>query len=195
MASTDEYEEQTLSIPSLIFVAVLGFFAIRYFMSSRSASSASRTSTRGRRINPDQVEHIAQMFPQLSRRDIVWDLQRNGGSVAATTERILTGHGLETPPQSFQPEIPAPSTPVASATTSAPAKPPNPDLITKYNLQSKLRTDQAETSAMESSPNAGGSGWSANKTERQQMLQRRRDEMILAARRKMEERDKGKRPA
>ena len=35
------------------------------------------------------------MFPQLSTRDIIWDLQRNGGSVAATTERILTGRGLE----------------------------------------------------------------------------------------------------
>lgn len=26
----------------------------------------------------------------------MWDLHRNGGSVAATTERILTGRGLET---------------------------------------------------------------------------------------------------
>jgi hypothetical protein len=25
----------------------------------------------------------------------MWDLQRNGGSVAATTERILGGRGLE----------------------------------------------------------------------------------------------------
>lgn len=25
----------------------------------------------------------------------MWDLQRNGGSVAATTERVLTGRGLE----------------------------------------------------------------------------------------------------
>jgi coupling of ubiquitin conjugation to ER degradation protein 1 len=36
------------------------------------------------------------MFPQLSTRDIMWDLQRNGGNVAATTERILTGRGLDT---------------------------------------------------------------------------------------------------
>jgi hypothetical protein len=34
------------------------------------------------------------MFPQLNRRDIMWDLQRNGGSVAATTERILGGGSL-----------------------------------------------------------------------------------------------------
>lgn len=31
------------------------------------------------------------MFPQLSRRDIAWDLSRNGGNVAATTERALSG--------------------------------------------------------------------------------------------------------
>jgi hypothetical protein len=47
-------------------------------------------------VDPAQVEQISQMFPQLSTRDIMWDLQRNGGNVAATTERILTGRGLET---------------------------------------------------------------------------------------------------
>lgn len=47
------------------------------------------------RVDPAHVEQIAQMFPQLSRREIMWDLQRNGGSVAATTERVLSGRGLE----------------------------------------------------------------------------------------------------
>ena len=32
-------------------------------------------------------------------------------------------------------------------------------------------------------------GWQTDKAERQKMLQRRRDEMILAARRKMQEKD------
>ena len=36
------------------------------------------------------------MFPQVGRREIQWDLQRNGGSVAATTERILGSGRLET---------------------------------------------------------------------------------------------------
>lgn len=45
--------------------------------------------------DPRHVEQIAAMFPQVSRRDIMWDLQRNGGSVAATSERILSGN-LET---------------------------------------------------------------------------------------------------
>jgi len=33
-------------------------------------------------------------------------------------------------------------------------------------------------------------GWSANKAERQTLLKRRRDEMVLAARRKLEEKDR-----
>lgn len=37
--------------------------------------------------------------------------------------------------------------------------------------------------------------WSADRNERQANLQRRRDEMILAARRKMEAQEKGKAPA
>ena len=45
--------------------------------------------------NPADIEQIAQMFPQIPRRDIMWDLQRNGGSVSATTERVLGTGGLE----------------------------------------------------------------------------------------------------
>jgi coupling of ubiquitin conjugation to ER degradation protein 1 len=93
MASTTD--EATLSIPSLAFVAVLSFFIIRYFMSSRSPSGDGISRRNGQRFTPAQVEQVTQMFPQLNRRDIMWDLQRNGGSVPATTERILRGRGLE----------------------------------------------------------------------------------------------------
>lgn len=92
-------EEATISIPSLAFVAVLGYFIYRYFFSSsRSNADRSHTSSsrnNGLRFTPAQVDQIAQMFPQLSRRDIMWDLHRNGGSVQATTERVLTGQGLD----------------------------------------------------------------------------------------------------
>ncbi len=142
------------------------------------------------------------MFPQLSRRDIMWDLQRNGGSVAATTERVLGGRGLERvcsnrflnaifssdylqAPPSFQPVIPI-STNAAStaAIASAIPKAAEPDLITRYNLQSRISSKGKEKE--EPTPETG---WAANKDKRQEMLQRRRDEMILAARRRMQERD------
>jgi hypothetical protein len=98
MSSTIE-EEATISIPSLAFVAVLGYFIYRYFFSSprsgADANSSSSSRNPGLRFTPAQVDQISQMFPQLSRRDIMWDLHRNRGSVPATTERVLSGRGLE----------------------------------------------------------------------------------------------------
>lgn len=90
-------DEPSLNISSLLTLAVVSFFVLRWFFNRDEGSSAGgRPRGRGNVVDPAQVEQISQMFPQLSTRDIMWDLQRNGGSVAATTERILTGRGLET---------------------------------------------------------------------------------------------------
>lgn len=90
-------EEPSLNIPSLLTLAVVSYFVLRWFFNrDESSAGGSRGRGRGNVVDPAQVEQIAQMFPQLSTRDIMWDLQRNGGSVAATTERVLTGRGLET---------------------------------------------------------------------------------------------------
>jgi coupling of ubiquitin conjugation to ER degradation protein 1 len=90
--------EPSVNIPSLVTLAVISFFVIRWFLNRNSPDTANAVvaQARGRIIDPAQVEQISQMFPQLNRRDIMWDLQRNGGSVPATTERILTGRGLDT---------------------------------------------------------------------------------------------------
>jgi len=127
----------------------------------------------------------------------MWDLQRNGGNVVATTERILSGRGLEVPPQSFQPPLPVPASSTAP-TTATQAKPLQPDLITRYNLKAKLaeeatRRTSSEGPEPEASSDSGGKqkqgqAWSQNKVERQALLQKRREDMILEARRKMEAR-------
>jgi hypothetical protein len=90
--------EPSVNIPSLVTLAVISFFVIRWFLNRNNPDTANAVvaQARGRIIDPAQVEQISQMFPQLNRRDIMWDLQRNGGSVPATTERILTGRGLDT---------------------------------------------------------------------------------------------------
>jgi len=90
-------EEPSLNIPSLLTLAVVSFFVIRWFFKrdDEPGAGGSRTRARGHAVDPAQVEQISQMFPQLNTREIMWDLQRNGGSVAATTERILSGRGLE----------------------------------------------------------------------------------------------------
>jgi len=189
-------EEQTINLPQLLILILLAGLAIRYFFfSSSPTSSQSRSATPANNLRAREadVERIQQMFPQVSRRNIMWDLQRNGGNVVATTERILSGRGLEVPPQSFQPPLPvAASSSVAStASTPAQAKPSQPDLITRYNLKAKLaeeasRRENSESVEEESGKQKQGQAWSQNKGERQALLQKRREEMILAARRKME---------
>ncbi|PSN63785.1 hypothetical protein BS50DRAFT_576402 [Corynespora cassiicola Philippines] len=176
--------EQTLNIPQVIVFLVLTVLAVRWYFAKPSGTQqpAQRAPPR---INPAQIDQIAQMFPQLSRRDIAWDLQRNGGNVAATTERVLSGRTLDPAPPSFNPP-PSRSNP-PSRTATPPTKPAQPDLITRYNLKSKLSTTTSGSEEPQKSK-----AWSQDRNERQANLQRRREEMILAARRKMEEKDKAK---
>lgn len=108
--------------------------------------------------------------------------------MAATTERVLGGRGLDNPPPSFQPNIPAQEP--ASGSSSGVQKrgaPSQPDLITRYNLQGRItgKGKEAEPSEEERMK----SSWSADKAARAENLKRRREEMILAARRKMEARE------
>ncbi|KAL4917276.1 hypothetical protein BDW62DRAFT_86909 [Aspergillus aurantiobrunneus] len=179
-------EEPSLNIPSLLTLAVVSFFVFRWFFKRDADSSApgARGRARGNVVDPAQVEQISQMFPQLSAREIMWDLQRNGGNAAATTERVLSGRGLDAPPPSFQPLIAIPPTgvPAAQPAPSSTPKSDGQDLITRYNLSAKV----AEANGAESAPKSSPGGWSQNKEERQRNLQKRRDEMILAARRRME---------
>lgn len=86
-------QQQTISIPSLLFFAAFTALTIRYFFFGKSSVSAPQTNPRA--ANPADIEQIATMFPQIGRREIIWDLQRNGGSVAATTERILSRGSLD----------------------------------------------------------------------------------------------------
>ncbi|MCJ1485014.1 hypothetical protein MMC06_005187 [Schaereria dolodes] len=199
----------TLNIPQLAFVLLLSVVIIRYFFFSPSSASTSPSSSqssifpgreaRGRAADPRHVDQVATMFPQVGRREIQWDLQRNGGSVAATTERILSRGGLEAPPPSFQPPTP-PYTPSAPSSTSSASTPSHgPDLITRYNLSSKLSQHSIPDSSTAQGGRGGGGeggrpgakkgGWSQNKSERQALLQQRREEMVLNARRKMEEKE------
>jgi coupling of ubiquitin conjugation to ER degradation protein 1 len=206
---------EQVNVPSLLVILALSGLIVRYLFfstpaSSRAQQQATRESSTARNREAAAAQ-LQQMFPQVDRRTLLWDLQRNGGNIAATTERVLAGR-LETvgflfslpvriwdiglanergkiqPPQSFQP--PPPPTPPAAAapsqttTTLADSKPSAPDLITRYHLQDKLAPTSSEP--QETETGKGAKGWSSNKEERQSLLQRRRDQMILEARRKME---------
>ncbi|EME79690.1 uncharacterized protein MYCFIDRAFT_212290 [Pseudocercospora fijiensis CIRAD86] len=188
-------ESQTsINIPQIIAVAVVGFLAIRWWMSKPTTTTGgtNRSSQRSRPVDPAQIDQVASMFPQLDRRSIAWDLQRNGGSVEATTERVLGGRGLETPPPTFQPDLPnTPATTTGSARNSSSAgksELSRPDLITRYGLQSRVGGKGKEAVLSEEQKRMAR-GWSSDKVARAEGLKRRREEMILAARRKMLEKD------
>ncbi|KAI0387678.1 hypothetical protein F5Y04DRAFT_240738 [Hypomontagnella monticulosa] len=177
--------DEQVSLTSLILIIVLGGLIIRYLFFSPTAQTPrpARDAQSASRAREAAVERIQQMFPQVDRRTILWDLHRNGGNITATTERILAGR-IETPPVTFQPPpppaSPSPSRTAQTQTHKAPPKPNEPDLITRYKLQNKISANSETESATKAK------AWSSNRDERQAALQRRRDEMILAARRKME---------
>jgi len=197
----------TINIPQMIILTLVGVLVFRWFLSSSnnatrpaSVTASSSQSRQAVRITPAQVELVTGMFPQLSRRDILWDLQRNGGNVQATTERVLSGRGLEVvslttesmtsvntrqPPQTFQPPMLNPASTPAVRRPVVEAK-KGPDLIQRYKLDTKLE-EPAEQASEETK-----AAWSSSKSDRQTMLQKRREEMILAARRKMMEKSKDK---
>ncbi|KAF1980280.1 hypothetical protein BU23DRAFT_495672 [Bimuria novae-zelandiae CBS 107.79] len=180
--------EQTLNIPQILVFLVVTVLVARWWL-NKPGAAATPTLAANRRINPAQIDQLAQIFPQLDRRTIAWNLQRNGGNPQAITETMLGGRSLQEPPVSFQLPPSRTATPTGAQRQPAsrqPAKPSQPDLITRYNLMSKV--GQAATTSVEEQPK--GKAWSQDRNERQANLQRRREEMILAARLKMEEKAK-----
>ncbi|UKZ73953.1 hypothetical protein TrVFT333_001607 [Trichoderma virens FT-333] len=194
--------DEQISLPFFAIVLLVSGLIVRYlfFSGPRPERPPTRTAEQIFRSREVAVQRIQQMFPQVERRSILWDLQRNGGNIQSTTERILAGrletlvikltlgiiNGslrllsnhllLETKPPSGS----------SGPATKQPEKPSQPDLITRYNLKSKIDEGAATEEKKESEEDKKGKGWSSNRDERQSALQRRRDEMILAARRKME---------
>lgn len=85
-----------ISLPYLLLVVVIAGAILRFLFFSSNSDTSSAAAQRHNPINvlrtrEAAVERIQQMFPQVERRTILWDLQRNGGNIQATSERILSG--------------------------------------------------------------------------------------------------------
>lgn len=88
---------EQISLPALLVVVVVLGLILRYLFSGSTPrpSPSSRSPEAIRRAREAAVDRIQQMFPQADRRHLLWDLQRNGGNIQSTTERVLAGR-LET---------------------------------------------------------------------------------------------------
>lgn len=88
---------QQISLAYVILFIVIGGTIVRFLFfgtpqpAAPAWTGASRNPLAVLRARDAAVERIQQMFPQVDRRTILWDLQRNGGNIQATSERILAG--------------------------------------------------------------------------------------------------------
>jgi len=175
-------------------VVVIAVLSYRYFAGPADGPGGStRTdprqgSSRGRQVTPAMVEVIQAMFPHLPPSSIAYDLSRTG-SVEITTNNILSRNTLPPAPQDspYHQLFPSPQAPQASSHSSPIVSTPN--LIAKYQLSGRL----AEEVPLEAVPpqDTKGKGkapsqWSQSQSEREATFRRRRDDMILKARRKLE---------
>lgn len=73
--------------------------------------------------------------------------------------------------------------PAAPAAVAGPSKPKSqPSLIDRYNLQGRVQSDSAISSALTPEEIAGKSVWEDSADKREAMLRERKAQMILAAR-------------
>ncbi|SGY20864.1 BQ5605_C016g08158 [Microbotryum silenes-dioicae] len=118
------------------------YFTYRYFFGQRYV------------VPPASIDTVANMFPNIPRASIRYELERTRNNVEATVERCLSQGRLPEPPASFFADLssenppttpqrptppasraPAPTTPSTQASTSAT---PSPSLIQRLRLQDKI---------------------------------------------------------
>lgn len=90
-------EAQTISLPQILVFLGVGFLIVRWFLSSSTPAALGArngATAHGSRVNPAHVEQLMSMFPQLDRRTVIWELQRNGGNVNRIAETVLGGGRL-----------------------------------------------------------------------------------------------------
>ena len=94
------------------------------------------------------------------------------------------------PPPSFQPQLPPTATTAPNASSADKEKPM--DLITRYNLSAKVGGAENGNQEEDASQSQNQGIWAESRGQRQELLRKRREEMVLAARRNFEKESKGK---
>ena len=117
------------------------------------------------------------MFPNIPANQIAFDLSRTR-NVEATIEKLLSGTTLPSPPQDSR--FAAWNQPrQAQAEQVTKQEPAKDDLLKRYKLEHRKDEQPKEQSY----------SWSKNRAEREATLKKRKEDAILAARRKLLEQD------
>jgi len=181
---------------------------------SGSANVAKILGFKPKNVTPEMITSVRSAFPDIPTENIHYDLLRTG-SVELTVNRLLERGYLDAPPAAYRrafppaPQTSTTSTATTTATKTTQAKPPT--LIQRFNLESKVGTEPATSlneavswdgsgpipsaakgkgKAVETIVSAGAaSKWEATAEQRQQSLQQRKEAMILAARKRLLEKE------
>ncbi|KAH9916741.1 uncharacterized protein BXZ73DRAFT_80989 [Epithele typhae] len=177
----------------VVAVAVI-VLVVRWAASSgKDASGAPSPSSvlgfRPRNVTNEMVDAVHNMFPDIPKDNIRFDLLRTGDTQLTST-KILERGFLPAPPPAYytiyprSADTPAPAQPAATP-AAGPSKPKQPaNLLTRYHLESRAASTGVSVAA--SPEQAGGKAvWEDTAEKREASLRERKAQMILAARERM----------
>ncbi|KAJ8654811.1 hypothetical protein O0I10_009532 [Lichtheimia ornata] len=175
---------------SILVAVVLILVALRWMLGGsqqlpEQQGNARRGSPRRpqHRATPQMIEMVRNVFPNIPTAAIVADLQRTG-NVERTIDNALRDGGLPLPP----PPTPPPTTnnnsnEASSSSSNAQSSSHFSNLVQRYHLE------KADGSQELAEPEKV---WGTTADKRQEVLRKRKEFMVLQARRKMMEKQKEK---
>ncbi|KAF8342592.1 uncharacterized protein EI90DRAFT_3115173 [Cantharellus anzutake] len=179
-----------------VVVALVVIFGIFRWWSKPDAqtsngATSSRTVSLGFRphnVTPTMISTVQSAFPQEPRENIYYDLLRTG-NVQVTCNKLLEKGFLPTPPPTFFTLYPqSTNVPVAPLR----AQPEPPASATPSNLITRLGLDDRLSEPVGTLPKIDGkTTWLSTAEEREASLKERKAQMVLAARRRLLEKQKG----
>lgn len=139
----------------------------------RARNGSSDTVRSRRQVTDSMIEVVQSIAPQLSATQIRYSLERTG-SVEATVEEYMENGNLPSPPGFQPPEVNARSDHSESILQG------KTNLLEKYGIPINGSAEKGESIA-------STNNWGSDENERVQILQKRREEMILRARKRVEQ--------
>jgi len=157
---------------------------------------------RPRNVTDEMVNTVQSMFPDIPRDNIRYDLLRTGNT-ELTTNKILEKGFLEAPPAPYYrlyPRTPQEPTPprqnfIIAAGSGSKPEPPKSNLINRFHLERRVSSPEPEDFIALNAVGSGGSTkgvWEDTPGKREQNLKERKERMILAARKRLLDQEKGK---
>jgi len=146
---------------------------------------------RPKNVNDDMISAIQNMFPDVPRDNIRYDLLRTG-SVETTSNKLLERGFLEAPPRGYYelypPQTGTDAVPAAGQNAGQPAAASSSstdknNLIARFHLEERLKS-ASEVPSTTLDP-GGKAAWEATPERREASLRERKAMMVLAARKRL----------